>query len=252
MMRSTVFAGLVLACTAPYAALADVETREVDEFSEIHYMLPFTVDFVLADEHYVELDGDEDTIDEITTEVRGDTLKIYKENSWFDWSDGKVRITVGYTELEALTMAGSGDGFVEALENDELTLKVTGSANLEIESLRADEVYLSIAGSGNVEIEDAQIDTIESKINGSGDIAISGRAVAQEISISGSGDHVAEDLRTQETSATVRGSGDVRVWAESHLSASVVGSGDIEYYGAPSVKERVMGSGSIIQLSEER
>lgn len=243
--------GAVAVISATHA-YADEETREVEEFTTISYSLPFAVDFVEAGEHYVKLEGDEDTISEIETEVRGNTLKVYKENSWFDWSDGKVVLTIGYTELEAITMAGSGDGHAESLENDEITLKITGSANLEIEALAADEVYLSIAGSGNVDIENADVDTIESKIAGSGDIAISGRAVAQEISISGSGDHQAQDLKTQETSASVRGSGDVTVWAESHLSASVVGSGDIEYYGAPEIKERIMGSGSVVQLDDER
>ena len=233
-------------------AYADEETREVEAFTAINYTLPFAVDFVAAGEHYVKLEGDEDTISEIETEVRGNTLKVYKENSWFDWSNGKVVITIGYKELEAITMAGSGDGHAESLENDEITLKITGSANLEIEELEADEVYLSIAGSGNVDIDNAEVDTIESKIAGSGDIAISGRAVAQEITISGSGDHRASDLKTQETSASIRGSGDVTVWAESHLSASVVGSGDIEYYGAPEIKERIMGSGSVVQIDTER
>lgn len=233
-------------------ALADSETRVVDEFSEIKYMLPFDVEFVIADEHYVKLEGDEDTIEEIQTEVRGDTLRVYKENSWFNWSQGKVVITIGFSELEGITMAGSGDGFVELLEAEELTLKITGSANLEVETLEADEVKLSVAGSGNIEIEEADVDTIDSTIAGSGDITLAGRAITQDVSVNGSGDHQAEDLRTQETSASIRGSGDVTVWAEARLSASVVGSGDVEYYGSPEVKERIVGSGSLTQLDKER
>ncbi|NKB98586.1 MAG: hypothetical protein GKR90_08865 [Pseudomonadales bacterium] len=248
IFRAAFIVGVLIASHAA----ADTERRDVNEFSEIAYSLPFDVEFVVSDEHFVELEGDEDTIDKIQTEIRGNKLKIYKQNSWFDWSNGSVVVTVGFEEVDAITMAGSGDGFAEVLEADEMTLKITGSANLEVETIDADEIYLSIAGSGNLEIHETNVDEVESRIAGSGDMELAGRAVSQEISISGSGDFRAPDLQTQETSASIRGSGNIVVWAEAHLSASVAGSGDIEYYGAPDVTERIRGSGDLIQISEDR
>ncbi len=249
--RSTLQAGVgIAALLFATAATAASETRELEEFSSISFSLPFEVEFVAADEHYITFEGDQDTIDEIKTKIKGNTLKVYKDNSWFDWSDDEVIVTIGYSELNAIALAGSGDGFAEAIETDDFKISISGSANLEIEHLKADSLRIAIAGSGDVAIVELDVDEVDSTIAGSGDIALSGRVVSQEISISGSGDHDASELRSQETTASVRGSGDVKVWAEARLAVSLVGSGDLQYYGDPDINDRVVGSGSITHLGE--
>ncbi len=232
-------------------AWAETQKRDMDEFTKIAYSLPFEVEFVVADEHYVTLEGDADTIDEVTTEVDGDTLKIYKEDSWFDWSDETIVLTVGFEEVSAVRMSGSGDGFAEIFESDDFAIKIAGSALLEIEKLICNDLDISIAGSGDVQLNDVEADTLATSIAGSGNVDASGRVVSQKISISGSGDHNARDLRSQETDITVRGSGDVEVWTVSALDATVMGSGDIAYYGNPKVDERIMGSGSLERRGDE-
>ncbi len=232
-------------------AWAETEKRDMDEFTKIAYSLPFEVEFVVADEHFVTLEGDADTIDEITTEVDGDTLKIYKEDSWFDWSDETIVLTVGFEEVSSVRMSGSGDGFAEIFESDEFAIKIAGSALLEIEKLICNDLAIAIAGSGDVQLSDVEADTLTTSIAGSGNVDVSGRVVSQKISISGSGDHNARDLRSQEADISVRGSGDVEVWAVAELDASVMGSGDISYYGNPKVDESIMGSGSLERRGDE-
>ncbi len=248
MQRITTAAlGLLLAG----GAWAATDTREVDEFTKIAYTLPFEVEFVVADEHFVTLEGDGDTIDEVVTEVDGNTLKVYKENSWFDWSDGDIVLTIGFEELDAVSMAGSGDGYAEEIESDDFNIKISGSALLEIEKLSCNDLDIAIAGSGDVKLNELEADTLNTAIAGSGNVEASGRVVSQKISISGSGDHNARDLRSQEADVTVRGSGDVEVWAVAELDATVMGSGDIDYYGTPKVDESIMGSGSLERRGDE-
>lgn len=238
-----------LFCAMPASHAAE-DDRDLEPFEAVNFSLPYSVEFVAADRHYIEFDGDEDVIDDIKTRIKGDTLKVYKDSGgWFNWSEGNVVVTIGYVDLNSINLSGSGDGFAELIETADLTLRITGSANMEMEAVVADTVSISIAGSGNVEIHQLDADQVTSKIAGSGDIELSGRAVEQEISIAGSGDLEAAELRTQETTAKVRGSGDIRVWAASRLGASVMGSGDVYYYGDPqSVKESVHGSGDVVHL----
>jgi hypothetical protein len=241
---------IVAFCCAPLA-WAESEQREVDEFEEVSFALPFDVEFVASDEFYVKLVGDEDTIDEIITEVKGDTLKIHKESKWFDWSDEEVQVTVGYNKLSAISMAGSGDGFAEEIEADDMNLRIAGSASLEINKLVCNDLKISIAGSGNVNLNELEADSMSTKIAGSGDVDVAGEVVSQEVSINGSGDHNARELRSQEADVSIHGSGDVGVWTVASLNASVMGSGDIEYYGDPKLEERIRGSGNIERLGDE-
>ena len=221
------------------------ETREVDDFSRISYTLPFEVEFVQADQPFVTLEGDADTIEEIETRVKNGTLKIFKDNSWFDWSDEPVVLTVGFTELVSVAMAGSGDGYAEAFNNDTFSIKISGSANLEVETLTCNDLDVTIAGSGDMQTHELSADDVRVSIAGSGNVDLAGRAVEQKVSISGSGDHNAAGLQSQEAEINIAGSGNAEVWVAAALDVSVVGSGDVLYYGEPKVEERVIGSGDI-------
>lgn len=227
------------------------KTQNLDPFSRVAYSLPFEVQFVTANEPYIQFEGDEDTIDDIITKVDGDTLRIKREERWLNlsnWDNDDVIVTVGFVELEHITMSGSGDGYAEELSADHLRLSISGSASMELAECNADEVEISIAGSGDVDISSLEADSVRTRIAGSGDIKLQGRVISQSISIAGSGDHEAPELKTQETKARISGSGDILVWAQAKLDATVMGSGDIEYYGDATVKEQVMGSGEITHL----
>jgi hypothetical protein len=234
-----VFAGVAV------TNVAVAETRDVADFRIVSYALPFDVELVAANSPYVQLEGDQDTIDEVITEVDGDTLHIRKDDRWFDWSDGEVLVTVGYTELSALHMNGSGDAYAQEIHADDLHIKISGSAGVEVDRLVSNDVSIAISGSGNVNLNDLEADFMRTDIAGSGDVEVSGSVVSQKISIAGSGDYQARDLRTQEADVDIKGSGDVAVWALASLAVRIMGSGDIEYYGEPQLSKRILGSGNI-------
>ena len=244
-MNSKIIVGVTIALLSASITWADTETRELDEFDSITFALPNSVEFVVSDEPFVTLEGDEDTIEEITTKVRGNALKISKESDWFDWSNKEVHVTIGYQKLSSITLAGSGDGFAKNMEADKLNLRIAGSASLELDGLTCNDLEISIAGSGNININDLEADSISTRIAGSGDVEVTGRVVSQKISIAGSGDLNARELRSQETEVNIKGSGDVEVWTVASLEANVMGSGDIEYYGDPKIRERIRGSGNL-------
>jgi len=235
---------LLIGLTAATVWAAE-ETREGDDFSKISYTLPFEVEFVQATQPFVTLEGDADTIEEIETRVKNGTLKIFKDNSWFDWSDEQVVLTVGFTELESIAMAGSGDGYAEAFSSDSFSIRISGSANLEVESLACNDLDVAIAGSGDMRAHDLSADVVSVSIAGSGNVDLAGKAVEQDVSISGSGDHNAAGLESQEADINIAGSGDAEVWVAAALDVNVVGSGDVLYYGEPKVQERVIGSGGV-------
>ncbi len=242
---------LTLLLMVAFVPAANAETRNIEAFNKVVYALPFAVEFVASDTHFVKLEGDEDTIDAITTEVSGDTLKISKENRWFDWFDGEIIVTVGYTRLDAITMTGSGNGFVAQLTGDQLNLKISGSAELELDELMCNDLTAQIAGSGGITINQLEADTMQTTIAGSGDVDVSGRVISQDITLTGSGDHNARQLRSQEANVKLRGSGDAELWALTNLHVEVMGSGDVGYYGDPRVSERIVGSGTVKHRGRE-
>ncbi len=221
------------------------EEREVAPFTKISYGLSFDVEFVVGSEHKVILEGDQDTIDEIETEVSGGILKISKDSGWFDWSDEEIRLTVIYTQLESITMSGSGEGFAKSIDADKFTARINGSADLEIETFSGNDLELTISGSGTINLNDINADSVSVDISGSGDIEIAGNTITQTIKIMGSGDYSGRELQSKEADVVVTGSGDAELSVEATLTARVTGSGDIVYYGNPQESTQVTGSGDI-------
>ena len=245
MQRKYLAAALILTTAITAAASASAETRALDDFDAISYSLPFDVELIAVAEPYVAFEGDQDTIDEIITKVEGNTLIIRQEDSWFDWSDGEIYVTVGYTVLTELDMKGSGEAYAATMDAEDLLINISGAAGVEIDQLVSNDLTIKIQGSGNVNLNDLEADAMRTMIAGSGDVEVSGNVVTQRITIAGSGDHNARELRSQEADIDIAGSGDVSVWTLASLQAQVMGSGDIEYYGEPQVSERIMGSGNI-------
>jgi len=233
------------------STVAWAETRQVDQFDEVKYALPFDVEFIADDESYVTLEGDQDTIDEIKTKVSGGKLKFSKDSGWFDWSDGDVDITIHYEELSSITMAGSGDGYADEIQTNEMTIRIAGSADLEIDSLECNDLDISISGSGGVKLNEVDADSISTSIAGSGNTELDGSVVSQKVTVSGSGNYNAKGLRSQEAEIKIVGSGNAEVWSLASLEATVMGSGDIDYYGDPTLSKTVHGSGNIEHKGDE-
>lgn len=108
---------------------------------------------------------------------------------------------------------------------------------------------LSIAGSGNGRVTGVSNRGFDLSIAGSGDVAASGQTGALGVNIAGSGDADLRALRASQVAVNIAGSGDVRVATNGPISGAIAGSGDIRYAGRPSsVQVSRIGSGRVSPL----
>lgn len=189
-----------------------------------------SMDYILvaSTEGNIKLEGEENLLKHIITEVKGNNLIVKVEKginlrpSW-----GKtIKITIPFKDISSVSLAGSGD-----LWNED----VITSTNFDV----------SLAGSGDV-ILNIEASSIEGSLAGSGDITLKGKTNNLTIKLAGSGDIHAFGLQSNHTVVSVASSGDIQVVSNKSLKARVSGSGDIEYRGNPSKEDtKVSGFGSI-------
>jgi len=153
--------------------------------------------------------------------------------------------------LNGVTLAGSGNFYVEPIKSSDLGVSLLGSGNIDIKGLNANSLSIDLNGSGNISLTDIHAKKVAASLRGSGDIKLEGNASAQEITISGSGNYRAGNLQTDITDVSIPGSGNVTIWVNHNLNTRVNGSGDIEYYGKPTLDQRGSGSGHITSLGEK-
>lgn len=168
----------------------------------------------------------------VRADVRDGTLRVTARDTrrWWNGLVGgsrsrAVRVTITYSELDALALSGSVKLTASGLDTPELRLDASGGSTVRIDDIKTQ--LLRVNGDGALKAE------------------LSGHATEQRVSISGAGDYNAEHLESDQASVDVSGVGNVVLRVAKTLSASISGAGTIEYYGDPQVRQRISGVGRI-------
>ena len=236
MKKSILLTGLLFCISFSYAGGKKIKgngkmttiTRSTSDYDGIKCAGSFDYILVKGTEGEISIEGEENLLEYIITEVRDNQLFVKtKKNIYLRPSNNKtVKITIPFKDVSNVSLAGSGD-----LWNED----VITSNNLEV----------ALAGSGDV-VLNIEASNTEGKIAGSGDLTLKGSTNKLEAKVAGSGDFHGFNLQSNHTVVSVAGSGDAEVVSNESLKARVAGSGDIEYRGNPKTEDtKVSGSGSI-------
>ncbi|MBA6157008.1 DUF2807 domain-containing protein [Tenacibaculum sp. S7007] len=203
------------------------KTRSIDSFDKVSVGGSFDVNLIDGKEGKITIEGEENLITYIETEVRNGKLKVqFKENTNIR-TTRKITVTIPFEEIEAISLGGSGN----------VTVK---------KRIKADSAAFSIGGSGNI-IANIDANTVKASIGGSGNIKLKGKTDNFKCSLAGSGSIKAYDLDANSLKASIAGSGSVQTSVSTKIKASVVGSGSVYYKGNPKhIDTNSIGSGDVI------
>ncbi|QCE42662.1 head GIN domain-containing protein [Psychroserpens sp. NJDZ02] len=203
-------------------------TRSTSDYDAIRLAGWMDFKLVKGTEGNITIEGEENLLNYIITEVESNSLLIkIKNNINLKPSGSKtITITIPFDDIDKVSLAGSGDVSSNATIN---------SNNFETK----------VSGSGDMTLDIKSIN-VDATVTGSGDLTLTGHTKNLEASVTGSGDFHAGRLQADNAQTKVTGSGGIVVYAKDNLKAKVTGSGDIEYKGNPEkVDKKVTGSGDI-------
>lgn len=202
--------------------------RTTSDYEAVTFAGSFDYILVSGTEGKIKIEGEENLLQYIITEVKNGTLNIRTKNSIsLQTSKNKtIKITVPFEEINAVSLTGSGDVWNE-------------------NTISTNHFKTSVTGSGDI-ILDVEASSIDASVTGSGDLTLKGRTNNLKVNVTGSGDYKGFSLVANDVDVSVNGSGDAKVVCNGHLKARVSGSGDIRYSGTPKTEDsKVAGSGSI-------
>ncbi|WP_299048915.1 head GIN domain-containing protein [uncultured Polaribacter sp.] len=201
--------------------------RTTLDYNNIEVAGSFHVFLVKGKEGKITIEGEENIIEYLETEVSGSTLQIKFEKGVNAQTTKKLIITVPFQSLEKVSLGGSG--------------KIKSTA-----VIKASYFKTNLAGSGDIALK-VDAEEVASSIAGSGNISLEGNTKHLVCAIAGSGDVKAYDLKTKELSVKITGSGSIKTHVTSMIKAKIVGSGSVYYKGNPSkIDSKSVGSGDII------
>ncbi|TMM28778.1 DUF2807 domain-containing protein [Polaribacter aestuariivivens] len=201
--------------------------RTTDDYDAINAGGSFDVILIKGTEGKITIEGEENIIPYIETEVKSGSLKInFKKNTNISTTK-RLTVTVTFKDIESIGLGGSGN----------ITSK---------EIINAKDFSVSLGGSGNIDLQ-LNAKNVNANIGGSGNIDLEGKTETFKCSIAGSGSIRAFELNTNDVNATIAGSGSVKTTVKNKIDAKLVGSGSIYYKGNPThVNSKSVGSGSIV------
>lgn len=209
--------------------LAKEEIRDLPPFTKVALKISGKVYLEQGDTQSVKIVANDETLEEIITEVKDRTLNIRFPNTniFKKWNPGKIEIYITIPGIDALNVSGSGDIISEEISSRILDLVVSGSGNIKINDLTSEQVSASVSGSGNIEIK--------------------GSKVAEELTsrISGSGNVDASEFEAKNVDVQTSGSGSCSVISNGSIKARISGSGNVYYSGNPAIDSSVAGSGKV-------
>lgn len=208
---------------------------EGEEFSGLNFKSVGEVFLIQGDSCSVKMEGSEEFLQKVKTEVQDDLLTITFSSDVNDWSslhwltrEHRIQYFITVKTLSQLNLAGAASIRAEKMEGDKLTIDHSGAGEMVLKGLRYEELDVHVGGLGEIRLE--------------------GEARLQLVDLSGAGSYKAEGLKSQEANVALSGAGSARVWVEGELNANLSGAGSIKYKGDPQVEKINSGLGSIKPL----
>ena len=178
------------------------EKRELAAFKSVEAAGAFEVNIVCQQSQTFEIEGDDNLLPLIKTDVNDGNLRIHSDTQYNASKPIAIRISI--PDLEKYTSAGAGDVHVSGVKNDQLVFSNTGAANIEAsgqtkfvdikssgagnietEKLQAERAKVSVAGAANIDVYASQ--QLDVSVSGIGSVTYSGNPPVVNKSVSGIG-----------------------------------------------------------------
>lgn len=205
---------------------------DVRNFQGLAVQGPIQVFVKFGNVESLRLEGDEDVLASLVSEVRGNVLVIRPKPSVTSWAkkyeNKKIVAYVTAKTLTSITMSGNG------------TIDISGT-------VEAAELTTTLSGSGRV-TANVDVDKLTTVLSGSGHLDVKGKAERADIIMSGASRFAGKNLKVDVLNTRMSGAGQVEIHADESIDALISGSAQVNYSGNASVKKRVIGSGGVNKI----
>jgi hypothetical protein len=139
------------------------EKREITDFNSVKTGGAITVDIVAQRDFNVEVEADDNLLEHIKTEIKGDTLKIYTEGSIS--TRNPIRVRIAMPQIESLDISGASTGTLTNVKNESLTIDASGASKIRIDGETGD-LNVDLSGASRLDAENLRAENVTVEAGG--------------------------------------------------------------------------------------
>ncbi|MDQ3817114.1 MAG: DUF2807 domain-containing protein, partial [Acidobacteriota bacterium] len=134
-----------------------VEKRTVPAFTSVNVSGAFDVEIVVRDEQSLEIEGDDNLLPLIKTEVKNGVLEIGNTQSINTKRNLRVRVSV--QKLDGVSTSGASDIVVTGVKSDQFDIESSGASHLKVTG-EAKAVTVDTSGAGEIDAKDLHAEKV--------------------------------------------------------------------------------------------
>ena len=139
------------------------EKRAIDKFDEISISGAYNVDIYVGEEPSVEISGEENLLQYISTEVEHGELNIYNERSI---SPRKRIVIKVYTPgLNSISTSGASNIYAESIYSERFVMDLSGAGSIKLNG-DTQSFEANLSGAGSLEAKDLIAKYVDINISG--------------------------------------------------------------------------------------
>jgi hypothetical protein len=138
------------------SGVVKTERRNVPAFRAVDAGGAIEIEVVAGREQSVELEGDDNILQLIRTEVRGETLHIERENGNYRMKN-KIRVRISVQELSGFDLSGASVGTISNVRSENFKLQVSGASRVRIDG-EARVLDLDASGASSIDAENLRVE----------------------------------------------------------------------------------------------
>lgn len=217
-------------------AMAAERTYSVTDFERVLVEGPYVVRLTTGRSTTARASGPQASIDRVTIESQGQTLRIRPNRSAWGANDGAqqgvLEITLTTRVLRSARVIGAGRLDIDGGEGLRVDLSLEGSGRLAATNLAVDNLFLGLLGSGQLEV--------------------SGHARTLRADVQGAGDLDAEALTSDDLTVTTTTTGSIAFGIARTARVNANGLGEVVVAGSPACTITGLGAGQVRCGSNQR
>lgn len=151
------------------SGVTKIEKRELSNFKKIDTSGIINLEVTAQKDFDVNVETDDNLLEYVVTEVKGDTLKIYTKQNISPRN--KIRVVVAMPDLTGVDVSGIAKVTANNIKTESFNLEITGASKVELNG-EANNLIINASGASKIDAENLKVESANVDVSGASNITV--------------------------------------------------------------------------------